>query len=248
MYKILLIDLDNTLLDFDLAQRKALVKTLEKYGVEPSNENVELFRKINTFYWEEYEKGRITKPELLVKRFDEFFSIFKLKRDCEEANTSFLLELSYGSDIIENADVVLEKLFSKVDIYAVTNGVYNTQKRRVEESGLRKYFSDIFVSEKIGYQKPRKEFFDFVFESLSNKYKKTNSNDNTNNNINNNTNNNINYLKEKTIVVGDSLSADIIGGIEYGLDTCWYNPKGKTTDLKPTYIIDNILSLLDIIK
>lgn len=232
MYKILLIDLDNTLLDFDLAQRKALVKTLEKYGVEPSNENVELFRKINTFYWEEYEKGNITKPELLVRRFDEFFSIFKLKRDCEEANTSFLLELSYGSDIIENADVVLEKLFSKVDIYAVTNGVYNTQKRRVEESGLRKYFSDIFVSEKIGYQKPRKEFFDFVFESLSNKYDI----------------NNINNLKEKTIVVGDSLSADIIGGIEYGIDTCWYNPKGKTTDLKPTYIIDNILSLLDIIK
>lgn len=233
MYKILLIDLDNTLLDFDLAQRKALVKTLEKYGVEPSNENVELFRKINTFYWEEYEKGRITKPELLVRRFDEFFSIFKLKRDCEEANTSFLLELSYGSDIIENADVVLEKLFSKVDIYAVTNGVYNTQKRRVEESGLRKYFSDIFVSEKIGYQKPRKEFFDFVFESLSNKY---------------DIDNNINNLKEKAIVVGDSLSADIIGGIEYGIDTCWYNPKGKTTDLKPTYIIDNILSLLDIIK
>lgn len=232
MYKILLIDLDNTLLDFDLAQRKALVKTLEKYGVEPSNENVELFRKINTFYWEEYEKGNITKPELLVRRFDEFFSIFKLKRDCEEANTSFLLELSYGSDIIENADVVLEKLFSKVDIYAVTNGVYNTQKRRVEESGLRKYFSDIFVSEKIGYQKPRKEFFDFVFESLSNKYDIDN----------------INNLKEKTIVVGDSLSADIIGGIEYGIDTCWYNPKGKTTDLKPTYIIDNILSLLDIIK
>lgn len=232
MYKILLIDLDNTLLDFDLAQRKALVKTLEKYGVEPSNENVELFRKINTFYWEEYEKGNITKPELLVRRFDEFFSIFKLKRDCEEANTSFLLELSYGSDIIENADVVLEKLFSKVDIYAVTNGVYNTQKRRVEESGLRKYFSDIFVSEKIGYQKPRKEFFDFVFESLSNKYDI----------------NNINNLKEKTIVVGDSLSADIIGGIEYGIDTCWYNPKGKTTDLKPTYIIDNILNLLDIIK
>ena len=233
MYKILLIDLDNTLLDFDLAQRKALVKTLEKYGVEPSNENVELFRKINTFYWEEYEKGNITKPELLVRRFDEFFSIFKLKRDCEEANTSFLLELSYGSDIIENADVVLEKLFSKVDIYAVTNGVYNTQKRRVEESGLRKYFSDIFVSEKIGYQKPRKEFFDFVFESLSNKY---------------DIDNNINNLKEKAIVVGDSLSADIIGGIEYGLDTCWYNPKGKTTDLKPTYIINNILSLLDIIK
>ena len=163
MYKILLIDLDNTLLDFDLAQRKALVKTLEKYGVEPSNENVELFRKINTFYWEEYEKGNITKPELLVRRFDEFFSIFKLKRDCEEANTSFLLELSYGSDIIENADVVLEKLFSKVDIYAVTNGVYNTQKRRVEESGLRKYFSDIFVSEKIGYQKPRNIRFKHLF-------------------------------------------------------------------------------------
>lgn len=228
MYKILLIDLDNTLLDFDLAQKKALIKTLEKYGVDPTDENVELFRKINTYYWEEYEKERITKKELLVRRFIDFFTKFNLKRDCEEANTSFLLELSYGSDIIENADVVLESLFSRVDIYAVTNGVYNTQKRRVEESGLKQYFTDIFVSEKIGYQKPKKEFFDFVFDSLKSKYGEIN--------------------KEEVIIVGDSLSADIIGGIEYNIDTCWYNPKGKTTDLKPTYVISNILDLIDICK
>lgn len=224
MYKILLIDLDNTLLDFDLAQRKALITTLEKYGIEPSENNIELFRKINTYYWEEYEKERITKEKLLVKRFEDFFNIFNIKEDSSIANKSFLLELSYGSDKIEHADEVLETLSKKVKIYAVTNGVYNTQKRRVEESGLKKYFSDIFVSEKIGYQKPKKEFFDYVFKEL-------------------------NYPeKESIIVVGDSLSADIKGGMEYGLDTCWYNPKGKTTSLEPTYVITNLLELLKIFK
>ncbi len=224
MYKVLLIDLDNTLLDFDLAQKKALITTLMKYGVEPTDENVQLFRNINTYYWEEYEKERITKADLLVKRFDDFFKIFNLKRDCEEANTSFLLQLSYGSDKIEHSDEVLEKLSERLLIYAVTNGVYNTQKRRVEESGLKKYFTDIFVSEKIGYQKPKKEFFDYVFSKLEN------------------------VNKDEVLVVGDSLSADIKGGIDYDLDTCWYNPKGKSTDLKPTYIISNLLELIDICK
>ena len=114
MYKVLLIDLDNTLLDFDLAQKKALITTLIKYGVEPTDDNVQLFRNINTYYWEEYEKERITKADLLVKRFDEFFKIFNLKRDCEEANTSFLLQLSYGSDKIEHSDEVLEKLSERL--------------------------------------------------------------------------------------------------------------------------------------
>lgn len=232
MYKILLVDLDNTLLDFDKAEDKALTKTLLKYGLSDDTILKEEFKRINKYYWNQFEKGLISKEKLLEKRFIDFFEKYGHNINEVEVNKYYLNELANSGDLIEHALELLESIKGKVKIYPVTNGVYNTQKRRLALSGLNPYFEDIFISEKIGYQKPRKEFFDYVFEKIANP------------------------KKSEVILLGDSLSADIIGGIEYNIDTCLYDPKGETikTDLykviqnKVTYVINDLLEFGKIIN
>ena len=194
MYKALLVDLDNTLLDFNKAEERALTTTLLRYGLNDTKEIKEEFKKINSKYWMLFEKGEISKEDLLVQRFKDFFEKYIPNPKAKEINTFYLNQLAESGDLVVHALETLETIKDKVKIYPVTNGVYNTQVRRLEKSGLNKFFEKIFVSEKIGYQKPKKEFFDYVF-------------------------NNIEYNKDEVLLLGDSLTADIIGGINYGIDT-----------------------------
>lgn len=223
MYKALLVDLDNTLLDFDKSEIWALKETFKLVNILDTEENINDFKKINNMYWEMFERGEIKKEELLQKRFTDFFVKHNVNISGKEVNEYYLNKLSTTSFLIENALEVLNELKGKVKIYAITNGVYNTQMKRLEKSNILKYFDKLFISEKIGYQKPRKEFFDYVF-------------------------NNIEETKENCLVVGDSLSADIIGGINYGIDTCYFDRNNTNTDLLITYKINSLLELINIIK
>ena len=223
MYKALLVDLDNTLLDFNKAEERALTTTLLRYGLNDTKEIKEEFKKINSKYWMLFEKGEISKEDLLVQRFKDFFEKYIPNPKAKEINSFYLNQLAESGDLVVHALETLETIKDKVKIYPVTNGVYNTQVRRLEKSGLNKFFEKIFVSEKIGYQKPKKEFFDYVF-------------------------NNIEYNKDEVLLLGDSLTADIIGGINYGIDTCWYNPNHLRSNLKITYVIDDLLDLIKLIK
>lgn len=223
MYKALLVDLDNTLLDFNKAEERALTTTLLRYGLNDTKEIKEEFKKINSKYWMLFEKGEISKEDLLVQRFKDFFEKYIPNPKAKEINTFYLNQLAESGDLVVHALETLETIKGKVKIYPVTNGVYNTQVSRLEKSGLNKFFEKIFVSEKIGYQKPKKEFFDYVF-------------------------NNIEYNKDEVLLLGDSLTADIIGGINYGIDTCWYNPNHLSSNLKITYVIDDLLDLIKLIK
>lgn len=234
MYKILLIDLDNTLLDFDKAEEKALFKTLNEFGKGYLDLNKfhiykDEFKKINGYYWKEYEKGKIKKEELLVKRFEEFFGKYIKNTDGTIINNYYLNALSLTNDTCPNAIISLAKLKQYVKIYPVTNGVYKTQIQRLKNSGLLSFFDDLFISEKIGFQKPKTEFFDYVFENIKNTYS-------------------LPYTKKDVLLVGDSLSADITGGINYGIDTCWYNPNNNKSSLNYTYEIKDLLELIEIIK
>lgn len=232
MYKILLVDLDNTLLDFDKAEDKALTKTLLKYGLNNTCKLKEEFKTINKYYWNQFEKGLISKEKLLEKRFIDFFGKYNCSINEAKVNKYYLNELANSGDLMEHAQEMLERIKGKVKIYPVTNGVYNTQKKRLALSGLNMYFEDVFISEKIGYQKPRKEFFDYVFEHINNP------------------------KKADVILLGDSLSADIIGGIEYNIDTCLYAPKKETLETKLynemhnkiTYVINDLLEFEKIIN
>jgi YjjG family noncanonical pyrimidine nucleotidase len=230
MYEILLMDIDNTLFNFDMAEDKAIHVALAHYDIEPTFEVVSKFKSINKGLWKQFERGEITKERLLAKRFEELF-VFLNRQDhlknniSNEVNTYYLSKLSDSSDLMPFAYEVLEELSKNKKIYPVTNAVYKTQVKRINNSTVKDFFSGVYISESIGIQKPYKGFFDYVFEDLK-------------------------ILdKSKVLLVGDSLTADIIGGINYGIDTCWYNPKGLDSNgVKPTYEIKCLKELLEICK
>ena len=224
MYKYLLFDLDNTLLDFSKAETRALSSTFNKFGISYLNENVSLFKKINKKYWELFEVGKISKEELLVSRFRDFFKEIKIEGiNPSEFNSYYLNELTMGTEEIDNSYLLLSELIG-FDISIVTNGVTKTQLKRIHRSRLSKFINHIYISEVIGYQKPKKEFFDYVIKDLK-----------------------VNNLKE-VLLIGDSLTSDIVGGISYGIDTVWFNPNSISTNLAPTYIISNIMELKEILR
>lgn len=230
MYEILLMDIDNTLFNFDMAEDKAIHVALAHYDIEPTDEVVNKFKVINKGLWKQFERGEITKERLLAKRFEELFAFLNrqdhLKNNISnEVNTYYLSKLSDSSDLMPFAYEVLEELSKSKKIYPVTNAVYKTQVKRINNSTVKDFFSGVYISESIGIQKPYKGFFDYVFEDLK-------------------------ILdKSKVLLVGDSLTADIIGGINYGIDTCWYNPKGLDSNgVKPTYEIKCLKELLEICK
>lgn len=206
-YSTILFDLDNTLFDFDKDEKEAVSKTLLELGIEPTDEVTELYSKINDALWKDFEKGKITKNFLKETRFKSL--LCALKKESEksplEINDVYAQNLSNGKSLIGGAMQLLQKLKkSGVLLYAVTNGIETTQRKRLEQTGLGKFFCNVFISEAIGFQKPTKEYFDFVLSHIKEKD------------------------KEKIILVGDSLTSDIAGAKKAKIKSVWFNRKGKT--------------------
>lgn len=226
-FTALLFDADNTLLDFDKDERQALIKTLEHYGVPATEDNIKIYSDINKGMWKAFEKGEITKPELKRTRFKKFFEAINFA--CEEAaltvNEFYLSNLGDGGNTLSGALETVTKL--KKDgfhLYIVTNGVALTQARRLERSGLLPCFDKVFVSETIGYQKPRKEFFDAVLSQIEEKD------------------------KEKILLIGDSLTSDIKGAMDSGLHCVWLNLFGEPLpeEYTPDTVISDIRQVVDL--
>ncbi|HEX3037678.1 MAG TPA: YjjG family noncanonical pyrimidine nucleotidase [Oscillospiraceae bacterium] len=203
-FDLILFDADNTLFDFNKAQEHALktaiASTLEKYHIPYSDEILHKYEKINQDLWDKYELGFVTKDQLQVKRFSDLFDILHVEEDAVHFNTQYMTALSKGSCLLDGAQELCETLSRSCKLALVTNGVSKTQHKRFENSTIKDYFTDIFVSEDAGFQKPRKEYFDYVFEHLGT------------------------IEKERMIIVGDSLSSDMKGGNNAGITTCWFNP------------------------
>ena len=144
------------------------------------------------------------------------FNQLNINDDPVKASYTFLEYLSEGAYLIGDTYKVLEKLSKKYKLYVITNGVAKVQYPRIAKVGIDKFFTNVFVSEEIGYQKPKKEFFDYVANNIEG------------------------FNKEEAIVIGDSLSSDIKGAIEYGIDTCWFNPNKNECELNITYSITSI--------
>ena len=225
-YYCVLFDADNTLLNFDTAENKALAETLVNYGIEPDAETVQTYREINSELWKQLEKGQIRREKLMSERFTRFLKAIDAAGNGAEMNRFYLEQLSTHPDLMSaNVLDVLKELSEVATLAIVTNGFDRVQSRRVQESGLLNYIEDVFVSEKLDSEKPNRKIFDAALRSLG---------------VEN---------REHVLMVGDSLSSDIQGGINAGLDTCWFNPNHAENPGKvcPTYEISNLEELYPLV-
>lgn len=227
-YTTILFDVDNTLLDFDKDEHQALVKTLQDYSVPVTDENIRTYVNINKGLWKKIETGEITKPILKRTRFKLFFDAIGFKCDEEPltVNEHYLSLLGEGGNTLPGAVELCKELKNEgYDLYIVTNGVAATQAKRLTKAGLLPYFTEVFVSETVGYQKPKKEYFDYVLNTVKEKD------------------------KSRILLIGDSLSSDIQGAMNVGLPCCWLNLFGDVAGekYKPDYIIENISEVKNIL-
>ena len=225
-YKYLLFDLDHTLLDFDAAEDVALSQLLNEEGVEDIKAYKNYYVPMNKALWKDLEQKKITKQELVNTRFAKLFAHFGIEKDGAYLAERYQFFLSKQGQIFPGVEDLLKKLISKgCKLYAATNGITYIQTGRLEQSGIAPYFKEIFISEQLHTQKPDAAFYEKIGSRIPN------------------------FDKNQTLMIGDSLSADIQGGNNAGIDTIWYNPhhlENKTL-AKPTYEVDSYQALLEIL-
>lgn len=226
-YEVLLFDADETLLDFDKAEEYAVEKVMGHGKIEYDREyHLDHYREVNKEIWDEFERELITPKELKVERFKRLSKRLGIDLDHEDMSKKYLEFLGETGFLIEGAEGLLNKLKGKYKLVLITNGLSAVQNSRLKNSLLEDYFDEIIISEEVGIAKPNPKIFQYTFEKINHKNKDT------------------------ALMIGDSLKSDIQGGINFGIDTCWYNPKGKdnNTSLKPTYEIKNLNKVMEILE
>lgn len=227
MYKYLLWDIDGTVLDFLASEASAIKALFKKYNLgECSDDMLKLYSGINVKYWQMLERNELTKPEILVGRFREFFEKIGVDTAIAESfNREYQVTLGDFVVFMDKAEEVLLSQKGKYTLIAVTNGTKIAQEKKLRRSGLDKIFDAVFISENVGAEKPNKAYFDYVFEQMG---------------ITN---------KDEVLLIGDSLTSDMKGGYIAGIDTCWFNPthSPNTLDIPVTYEIDSLTKIRKIV-
>ena len=225
-YKFLLFDLDHTLLDFDAAEDIALTHLLKEEGVEEIQVYKDYYVPMNKALWKDLEQKKISKQELVNTRFSRLFAHFGVEKDGAYLAERYQFFLSKQGQIFPGVEDLLKNLIHQgYELYAATNGITTIQAGRLEQSGIATFFKEIFISEQLHTQKPDAAFYEKIGARISN------------------------FDKKYALMIGDSLSADIQGGNNAGIDTIWYNPhhlENKTL-AKPTYEVDSYQALLEIL-
>lgn len=218
MIRNVLFDLDDTLFDFHKAEKIALTKTLVHFGIDPTEETLALYSTINAAHWKRLELGEISREEVKVGRYRELFKTIGVECDPVKATAYYESMLAIGHYFMPGAPELLEELYGKYRLYIVSNGTAKVQEGRIGSSGIAKYMDGIFISQILGANKPDKQFFDICFAEIPD------------------------FSLSETVIIGDSLSSDIKGGINAGITTAWFNPKGieNDSDIKPDYTIKEL--------
>jgi len=223
-YKFLLLDVDDTALDFKATERFAFEKTHKDFNIPFSDSDYNSYTKLNESLWKKFEKGEITVKDIQDTRFMLYFSSRNLDEDYNSFQIAY--ENNLGLSAIPFNDGVIDTLLyisKKAKIYTVTNGLKDVQKNRIKLSGFENCLSGQFISQEIGYRKPDKKFFDYVENNIPS------------------------FNKKEALVVGDSLTADI-PAVQFGYDACLIDRKGlniESAQFKPTYVITKFEMLKD---
>ncbi|NCA92670.1 noncanonical pyrimidine nucleotidase, YjjG family [bacterium] len=225
MIKAILMDIDNTILDFRECSKDSMKKAYLEAGLNFENYMFDVFTSTNEQLWEDIEKGILTKEKLLKIRWNTVFRKLNIDYDGVKFEGRFRTFLETSGHTVKGAKEVLDYLSKKYKIYAASNGFEKPQLGRLRESNLIGYFDDIFLSEKAGYSKPSRGFFDYCFKRMGN------------------------IDKEEVIIIGDSLHADMKGGIDYGIKTCWFNYKKDKLNNAANldYIIEDLTDIYSIL-
>lgn len=217
-YEVILFDADETLYDFKKSEREAFKNTMLKFNIEyDESYHLKIYQEINSALWKEFEQGLITQESLKIERFKRLSDKLEVVFDETNFATLYMQHLADASFLYDNSIELIETLNKSYRLGIITNGLTLVQDKRIRKSTIAKFFETIVISEEILISKPNPKIFEHTLKTID-------FSD-----------------KEKVLIVGDSLSSDIQGGINFGIDTCWYNPKKiiNKTSIQPTYEISN---------
>ena len=202
MFEFVFLDLDDTLLDFHKAEAIAVARALRESGVEPTPERIRRYSQINVLHWQMLERGELTRAQVLVRRFETLFRELGVEADAAHCQELYEEYLCIGHYFMDGAQELLEYLKPKYRLFLASNGTARVQDARLKSSGIGPYFEDVFISQRMGADKPTPEFFSRSFARIPG------------------------FNPERALIVGDSLTSDIRGGNNAGISTCWFNPRG----------------------
>ena len=206
MVEFLFLDLDDTILDFHKAERIAISKTFRQFGIEPTEEVLQRYKAINIAHWQMLERGDLTRDQVLLRRFEALFEEYGMNCDAVAVAQSYEDNLSIGHFFLPGAEEAVDRLSQKYRLFLASNGTAKVQAGRMTSANLYRIFEKVFVSEEMGHNKPSKMYFDLAFSQIPD------------------------FDPAKTMIVGDSLTSDIQGGINAGIRTCWVNPNALPGD------------------
>jgi len=221
MIEFLFLDLDDTILDFHKAERIALGKTLEEFGLEPTEQVRSRYHVINKACWEKLETGEWTRQQVLVGRYELLFREFGISADPQSCADTYTRHLSVGHWFLPGAEEAVKQLSQKYRLFLASNGTASVQHGRIASAGLYPLFEGIFISQELGANKPSPVFFENAFARIKG------------------------FAPERALMVGDSLTSDIRGGINAGIKTCWVNPAhaAPNPQIPADYEIESITQL-----
>jgi 2-haloacid dehalogenase len=224
-YKILLFDADATLMDFHRSEKEAVKECLEFFNLPSDDSVIAKYSEINSGYWKMLERGEIEKEKLYPARWQSLIDYYGFDCEADAISDKYIERLATKSYMLDGALELCRELHGKFRMYIVTNGQKDIQRSRLFPSPIFKYFDGCFISEDIGFEKPSIKFFDAVRANIPD------------------------YYPDETIIIGDSLTSDMQGGINAGIDTCWYNPTMKELpdNYKVTFVVKNFDEMADIL-
>ena len=226
MFEFLFLDLDDTILDFQKAEHVALSKTLRGFGLEPTETVLKRYNLINKAHWEALERKELTREQVLLGRFQVLFEEMGISAEPVKVARAYEHNLSIGHWFLPGAEEAVARLSRKYKLYLTSNGTASVQKGRMTSANLYRFFEKVFVAQEIGANKPAVEYFEKCFAQIPG------------------------FDKTKAIIVGDSLTSDILGGQNAGIATCWVNPHHKQgrPDIRVDYEIEALSQLEDLLE